>query len=90
MYADDFRFGKNNSKINLTQDFRTEPHGLATSRDYALDHSTISNRRIKSDIRIDEDPVYQYKCPTYKNYKTTKRGQKFNNKENQPMIFGNA
>ena len=37
---------------------------------------------------MDEDPVYQYKCPTYKNYKTNKKGPKFNNKENQPMVFG--
>jgi hypothetical protein len=54
-----------------------------------LDESNISNRRIKSDIRMDEDPQYQYKCPVYKNYKTSKRSLRFNNKENQPMVFGN-
>ena len=67
-----------------------QPHGLATSRDSALDNSTISNRRVKSDIRMDEDPVYQYRCPTYKNYKANRKGQKFNDKENRPMVFGNS
>jgi len=86
--VDDFYCGKKLNKTNLTYDYKgQEGYSLATSRDQALDQSMMSNRRIKSDIRMDDDPIYQYKFPVYKNYK--KKPTKFNNKENEPMHFSN-
>jgi len=48
-------------------------------------HTPASNKRMKSDIRMNEDPMYEFKCPVYKTYKANKNlvQAATNNKENQ-------